>query len=209
MAAALSQLGATLVDDQEIEAVVTSPLSLRSTDESWSFDAVVVTAGVASRVILARLGFDAPMIGAKGYSVTYPTTADVPTHAVYLAEPRVGISRYEDGTRIAGVFDFGRTDVAVREQEVADMLRRAEPYFATWRPSTAPRLETWSGLRPVTADGLPFLGRVPGADNVFAATGHGQLGIQLSPATAELMASLILDGKMPAELEPFRLDRPI
>ena len=72
----------------------------------------------------------------------------------------------------------------------------------------APLERCWAGLRPGSPDGLPFLGTVPGLDNLFVAAGHFRAGIQLSPATGLLMKELLLGQKLTLPLEPFRLDRP-
>jgi len=66
----------------------------------------------------------------------------------------------------------------------------------------------WAGLRPGSPDGKPFLGAVPGIDNLFIAAGHFRAGIQLSPATALVMKEVLLDEKPAIPLEDFRLDRP-
>jgi glycine oxidase len=78
---------------------------------------------------------------------------------------------------------------------------------------TVPALKTadvekcWSGLRPGSSDGLPFLGPVPGWANVFVATGHFRAGVQLSLGTGRAMMEL-MTGKTPCvELEAFRLGR--
>jgi glycine oxidase len=65
----------------------------------------------------------------------------------------------------------------------------------------------WAGLRPGSPDGLPFLGRVPGLDNLFVAAGHFRAGLQLSPATGLVMHELLLGRATTVALEPFRLDR--
>jgi glycine oxidase len=65
----------------------------------------------------------------------------------------------------------------------------------------------WAGLRPGSPDGLPFLGAVPGFDNLFVAAGHFRAGIQLSPATALVMKELLLGQAPTLPMEPFRLDR--
>ena len=65
----------------------------------------------------------------------------------------------------------------------------------------------WAGLRPRSADGLPYLGRVPGLENVAVAAGHFRSGLHLSPATAVVMAQLLLDEKPDIDLWPFRLNR--
>jgi glycine/D-amino acid oxidase-like deaminating enzyme len=60
--------------------------------------------------------------------------------------------------------------------------------------------------RPQSIDGRPLVGRVPGHDNLFIAAGHGPWGISTGPATAALVADLILgrDAQIPAELDPGR-----
>ncbi len=65
----------------------------------------------------------------------------------------------------------------------------------------------WAGLRPGSPDGLPFLGPVPGVDNLFVAAGHFRAGIQLSPGTALVMKELLLGQPPTVPLAPFRLDR--
>jgi glycine oxidase len=67
----------------------------------------------------------------------------------------------------------------------------------------------WAGLRPGSPDGKPFLGVVPGMDNLFVAAGHFRAGIQLSPATALVMKELLLGQKPTIALDDFRLDRPM
>ena len=68
--------------------------------------------------------------------------------------------------------------------------------------------KTWSGLRPGSPDGLPFLGPVPGIENAFAAGGHFRAGIQLSIATAQAMTDLLMGRPLRIPLDEFRLDRP-
>ena len=68
-------------------------------------------------------------------------------------------------------------------------------------------LETRVGLRPLSADGLPILGPVPGVAGAFVATGHGPSGLTLGPYSAALVTELVL-GSCPAlDLTPFRADR--
>jgi glycine oxidase len=66
----------------------------------------------------------------------------------------------------------------------------------------------WSGLRPGSADGLPYLGRVAGFENLFVAAGHFRSGLQMSPGTARLIRQALLDQEPDISLEPFQTDRP-
>ena len=66
---------------------------------------------------------------------------------------------------------------------------------------------TWSGLRPGSPDGLPFLGPVPNHPNVFAAVGHFRAGVQLSIGTAEVVTAWATGRPYPVPIESFRLER--
>jgi glycine oxidase len=71
----------------------------------------------------------------------------------------------------------------------------------------APVERCWAGLRPGTPDGMPFLGKVPGIDNLFVAAGHYRAGIQLSPATGLVVKEMMLGEPTTIPLDAFRLDR--
>jgi glycine oxidase len=71
----------------------------------------------------------------------------------------------------------------------------------------APLLETWSGLRPGTPDGLPILGSDPDVANLLYATGHYRNGILLAPLTGRLIADLLLGREPTLDLQPFGIGR--
>ncbi len=68
-------------------------------------------------------------------------------------------------------------------------------------------LETRVGLRPMSGDGLPVLGGVPGATGAYVATGHGPSGLTLGPYSARVVADLVLGRAPDLDLTPFRVDR--
>jgi glycine oxidase len=68
---------------------------------------------------------------------------------------------------------------------------------------TATIASTWAGLRPGSPDGLPIIGRIPGAQNAYVATGHFRNGILLAPITGALVSELVLNGKLDARLRAF------
>jgi D-amino-acid dehydrogenase len=171
--------------------------------EPLAADRAVVAAGASSPRFLLELGISLPLVGARGYSFTFAGGALRPSHALYLAEAKVGISSYSDSVRIAGVFELGHSSDELDRGRIEGMLKTVAPYFEDWSPSAEAPLLHWAGLRPMTADGLPLIGRAPALDNVFVATGHGMLGVTLAPATAALLAPFVLDGVAAPELKPF------
>ena len=62
-------------------------------------------------------------------------------------------------------------------------------------------------LRPVTPDWLPIIGRLPGWDNVYLATGAGKKGILLSPGIGKSVADLMTQGETLLSIGPFSPDR--
>jgi glycine oxidase len=77
--------------------------------------------------------------------------------------------------------------------EAVDQLTRTAVEIAPCLNGVAPA-ETWAGLRPLAADGLPIIGPMPQYDDLFVATGHFRNGILLAPVTAKLLAEKIVNG---------------
>jgi len=175
---------------------------LRSPAGDVEADKVVVAAGLGSPGLLREHGIRMPLVGARGYSVTVTGEGTPPVHALYLAEAKLGLSPYAAGVRVAGVFDLGARHAVAPRQAGAKLLRAADRYLGGWRPGAAVP-ETWAGLRPASADGLPLIGTVPGREGLFVAAGHTMLGVTLAPATASVLAPLVLEGERAPELAPF------
>ena len=84
---------------------------------------------------------------------------------------------------------------------IAGLRAMATGYVPALR--SAEVASAWAGLRPGSPDGLPVIGRVPGKDNTYVATGHFRNGILLAPITGALVADLALDGRVDERLVPF------
>jgi D-amino-acid dehydrogenase len=168
-------------------------------------DRVVVAAGAWTGRVLAALGLPVRQEPAKGYSVTAVGSGTKPLHPLYLGEAKVGCSPFEGGVRLAGTLELTGIDLRLTARRLAAVTRSAETYLRDWRP-VSPDLE-WAGLRPLPADSLPLIGRAPGHEGLFVATGHGMLGITLAPATGSALAPLVLRDEERPELVPFRIDR--
>jgi glycine oxidase len=70
-----------------------------------------------------------------------------------------------------------------------------------------PVRKRWAGLRPMTPDGRPIIGRDPEVEGLFYATGHGRNGILLGPLTGEIIRDLVVQGETPYDLTPFAVQR--
>src|SRR5262249_24993808 len=176
-------------------------------------DAVVLAMGPwTSR---AARGLRLPAVhGLKGYSVTL-AGADVPAHALFLdyrtadgraLEPEI-FPRPDGEVYVCGMADPAPLPESAEQVEVVDaacdVLARAAGRVATSLAS-APTLRRQACYRPVTDDGLPLIGRMPGVSGAYVATGHGPWGILNAPATGQALAEVIADGAPKSlDLAPF------
>jgi len=166
---------------------------------------VVLAAGAWSPVVAARLGLRLPVQAAKGYSVTVRRPADFGENPVLLSEAKVAVTPIGDALRFAGTLELAGLDLSVNARRVAAILRAVERFL----PGVAaqPRLETWRGLRPLTPDDRPILGRTRAFENLVIATGHGMSGISQGPITGQLVAELCRGEPPSLPLAAFSPDR--
>jgi D-amino-acid dehydrogenase len=109
-----------------------------------------------------------------------------------------------DRLRVAGTVEFNGYDTslnATRGQMLVDGLGDIYPDY----PREG-RIEHWSGLRPLTPDGRPIIGRSRWR-NLFLNTGHGPLGWTLAAGSGLAMAELVTGRPIPIDLAPFALER--
>jgi len=177
-------------------------------------DAVVIAMGPWSILAAAWLPMPA-VFGLKGHSLVFDTGTQVPpdalfldyreaTRAVHAPEvfPRTDGTTYVCGISSESPVPLDPAAVAPDEgaiERLAEMCAQLSPVLAR-----SPILARQACFRPVTRDGLPLIGCVPGLANAYIATGHSGWGILNAPATGEAMAELILDGAARAvELDAF------
>jgi D-amino-acid dehydrogenase len=166
---------------------------------------VILAAGVWSARLAAQLGCPLPLEAGKGYSVTMAGPATLLQRPLNLAEAHVGLSPFEGAVRVLGTMELSGINHRVRTRRLEALKRAPSAYLRDWQPG--PIREEWCGPRPVTPDGLPFIGPLPGVANVLVAAGHAMLGITLAPATAEAVAALVVGERPQVALAPFRVDR--
>jgi D-amino-acid dehydrogenase len=185
---------------------------LRRAGAGWAVDtsggaveaeAVVVAAGAATPPLLRPFGLRVPIVPAKGYSLTVTGEGTPPRTALYLCEPKIGVSGYEGGVRIAGTFELPGRDLAVDRKRIGYILDDTLPFLRGWEPAPGEvEREGWAGFRPATPDSLPLLGPVPGQNGLFVAAGHGMLGVTLAPATGVAVADMVTTRTVPEWLAP-------
>ena len=166
---------------------------------------VVFAAGAWTLIQGRKLGLRLPVEPAKGYSVTLKRQPGTPQNPLNLAEAKVGVTPWQDTIRLAGTMELAGLQLQINQRRVAAIVRAAKqylPHFAAAEP-----LETWTGMRPLSSDGLPIIGRSKRFDNLLIATGHGMLGLTQSVVSARIIAQLVLGGDPGLDVTPFAPER--
>ncbi|MGB1840196.1 MAG: NAD(P)/FAD-dependent oxidoreductase [Longimicrobiales bacterium] len=199
LTAAAERRGVRIRSGAEVAAVThhrgrVTGVTLRS-GETVGGDAVVLATGPYSRQLARPFGVRVPVQPGKGYHRDVdigPNGAPPLRIACVLAEHSVFCTPMDSAIRFAGTMEFsGENDVMRPERlrQLTHAARAAFPDMGTARPRSE-----WCGLRPMSMDGLPIVGPVPGVEGLVLATGHGMLGLTLGPITGEIVASQVLGG---------------
>ncbi|RJT03312.1 FAD-binding oxidoreductase [Halococcus sp. IIIV-5B] len=188
-----------VVENDSIEAVVVDGDRIET-------GRVVVAGGAWSAAFGDQLGISIPIEPQRGQIVHLDVDADTTDWPIVSPFRGHYLVSWDDGrvavgaTRETGTGFAPHTTVAGL-REVLDEATRVAPGLAE-----ASVQEVRVGLRPVSADGLPALGAVPGIEGAFVATGHGPSGLQLGPYSGKLVADAVRGDESDA-LEPFGVDR--
>ncbi|VXC65585.1 D-amino acid dehydrogenase, small subunit [Burkholderia sp. 8Y] len=158
-------------------------------------DAVVVAFGSYSTNFLSGL-VKIPVYPLKGYSITAPIADEThaPISTVLDETYKIAITRFDKRIRVGGMAEIVGFDKRLREARRETLEMCVNDLFPGGGDTA--KATFWTGLRPMTPDGTPIVGRTPLA-NLFLNTGHGTLGWTMSCGSAQLLADLI-SGRTPA-----------
>jgi D-amino-acid dehydrogenase len=192
-------MGAELHTGTAISAIDTAGdtvTAVRANGRTFKADGYVMALGSYSPTLARTIGVDLPIYPIKGYSLTIPVGNHQapPTIGAVDETNLVAISRFGDRVRVTATAEFAGYDTGHKPADFAFMTSVVQSLY----PDGADyhRAEMWAGLRPMTPDNLPVLGRRQHR-NLWYNTGHGHIGWTMSHGTARITADLI-GGRAPA-----------
>lgn len=151
----------------------------------------VIAGGSWSAEILKSVGLKLPLQAGKGYSLTLPAPPELPQLCSIFAEAKVAITPMGGRLRFGGTMEVGGLDLTIHRARVRGMVKSVNAYFPKFAESDFCGITPWAGLRPVSPDGIPYLGQVAGLPNLIVATGHAMMGLSLGPVSGRLVADLL------------------
>ncbi len=148
---------------------------VRTTRGDFTASEVVVAGGAWSPGLVRQLGLRLPVQGAKGYSITVRCPEEFGETPLMLAESKVFVTPMGELLRFGGTLELAGLDLSVNLRRVGAVQRAVARVLPG--VDKAKHVETWRGLRPLTPDDRPIIGRPRAFTNLVVATGHGMCGI--------------------------------
>ncbi len=165
--------------------------AVRTSAGEIAADEYVVAGGSWSPRLVKSLGISLPLQAGKGYSLTLPSPKVVPQRGLILAEAHVAVTPMQGALRIGGTMEIAGFDERINPARVRGIIKSATKYLPDFEPGDFEGIEPWCGLRPLSPDGLPYVGKFGRFENLWVATGHAMLGLSLGPITGKLVSEML------------------
>jgi D-amino-acid dehydrogenase len=179
--------------------------SIQTTRDTLSADEYVLAAGSWSPGLARTLAL--PMQAGKGYSLTLTKPRELPQIPAIFLEARVAVTPMGTSLRFGGTMEIAGLNEQVNPARIRGIVNSVSNYYPNFRPEDFREVKPWCGLRPVTPDGLPYVGRTRQYENLTIATGHAMLGLSLGPITGKLVAEILSNERPSIDLALCNPDR--
>jgi len=204
-------MGVRLVAGREVELERASENSVRmriESQETDSFDKIIISAGAWTAPLCQKLGYDPKILPASGLAMIFNTKGkQILSRAILLEDYGISMSQHDESTlRVTSFFQmvgFRKNYGPSRKKWLYDIIRKHVTDL-----SQLELLDEGIGFRPCTPDQFPVIGQIPGVKNLYIVSGNCRLGVTLAPVSAYILKS-ILSGEsyfddLRANLDPSR-----
>jgi D-amino-acid dehydrogenase len=169
---------------QKVSAVITGGRKIET-------DELVIANGSWIPSLAKLLGLRILMQPGKGYSYYYTGLRSNLVYPSILVDDRVATTPYGRSLRIGGTMELSGHSNNILPKRVMSVYNAIHKYYPNLDLPIPDPQKAWYGYRPVTPDGMPYIGRHPRYNNLSFAGGHAMLGVSASMGTGKLISELI------------------
>jgi len=170
-------------------------------------DELIVATGSWLPAVAKMIGIKLLLQPGKGYSYTYDFVEKNLHHPAILIEGRCAMTPWGHQLRIGGTMELSGINENIVAKRMQGIYNSVKQFYPGLKIDPPPPEKIWSGLRPVTPDGLPYIGRTNKYENVVIAGGHAMLGVSLAPGTGKLVSEIIDRKKTGIDVNAFDVER--
>jgi len=169
---------------------------------SYVADEVVLAAGSWSGEFSKKINIKLPLQAGKGYRINVARETGISMPAI-LMESSMAVTPMQGFTRFAGTMEFSGINSTIRKERVVAIAKGAKNFYPELEIRQQEIDAAQTGMRPVTPDGMPYIGRSATIQNLTFATGHAMMGWSLGPATGKLVSEVIGEKKLAMNIDAF------
>jgi D-amino-acid dehydrogenase len=174
---------------------------------NFSADYIVLSAGSWLPHLAKMADITLLIEGGKGYSYTYDHVGKNIRYPAILVDGRCAITPWENRLRIGGTMEFSGINNKVLIKRMEGIYNSIKLFYPGLKIDFPPKDKIWTGLRPVTPDGLPFIGKAKKYENLLIAGGNAMLGISEGAASGKIISNLIDKRSTPIDIRAFQVER--
>jgi len=167
-------------------------------------DEIIIANGSWMPAVARMAGIHLLMQPGKGYSVVYENMEKNLRRPAILIEARTAMTPIDRWLRIGGTMELSGHSDNVLPKRVTAIYDSVKKYFPSLDISRPEPGKAWYGYRPVTPDGLPYIGKHKKISNLTFAGGHAMLGVSAAAATGKLVNEIL--GNRPTSIDIFAFD---
>ena len=168
---------------------------------------LVLASGSWLPVVSEKLGVSLLLQAGKGYSMTYENVPRNLRYPAILVDKRVAMTPMGADLRMGGTMEISGLNSPILEKRAQAIYNGAKAYYPDLALDMMPKEKIWYGLRPLTPDGLPYIGHHSKYDNLVIAGGHAMLGVSLAAATGKLVEELVSQKQPSIDIKAFAPER--
>ncbi len=183
--------------DGKINSVITD-------QEKIHTDEIIIANGSWMPAVARMAGIHLLMQPGKGYSVVYENMEKNLRRPAILIEARTAMTPIDRWLRIGGTMELSGHSDNILPKRVTAIYDSVKKYFPSLNISRPEPGKAWYGYRPVTPDGLPYIGKHKRISNLTFAGGHAMLGVSAAAATGKLINEIL--GNRPTSIDIFAFD---
>ena len=198
------QLNTTVTGFEKANNIISAVITNKG---KFDVDQVVLATGSWLPVVAKMIGIKLLLQPGKGYSYTYGHVEKNIKYPAILVDGRCAITPWGHQLRIGGTMELSGINNKVLIKRMQGIYDAATDFYPGLKIDFPQTENIWNGLRPVTPDGLPYIGKVPNLTNVIIAGGHAMLGISEGTGTGKLVSEIIGNKKTTIDLAAFSAQR--
>jgi D-amino-acid dehydrogenase len=181
-------------------------ISVATDKQTHKADEFVLATGSWSPILSKKLGINLLVQAGKGYRINSEKETGITIPAI-LAEAKVAITPMHGFTRFAGTMEIAGINNNINSVRVEAIANAVTNYYPEIKLTEEEKNNAATGLRPVSPDGLPYIGKSKKCLNLTVATGHAMMGWSMGSATGKLVSEIISDKRSSLDLAAFHPDR--